>query len=579
MNFNEALNKYIKLIGCTGKKLADETLIPQPIISDYRNGNRTPKYNSTQFKNLVKGLSILAKQNNIVDINEDSIQKDLEQYLTKNDIDFEIFRNNFNTLINVFKINVADLAKYIGFDSSYISKIKSGVRKPLNISDFADAITKYTTNNYLNTSPDTLKVLINCNDEEINNKDLINEKLYLWLTNNTLLNKDDYKIDDFIKKLDDFDLNDYIKAIKFDKLFVPTFPKIKTKAKNYYAFQGYKDAQIEILKLSAFYKNKDAIFWYSNMPIISASKDIKFVKKYMMYIAFILKKGINLNIIHDLNRPFKEIMLGLEGWIPLYMTGQIHPYYFKKNLNSLYSNIECTSSTAILHGQCINGKIETGKFLVSTKKEDINYYQQNSKLLLEKASPFIDIYTLENKEQFLKTFNNSSLKNNRRNILLNLPFYTLTSELLDTILTNNKVPLKDCKKIHSFLNEEKNKMHDILASSIVTDEISIIKENEFNNVKCTLDLSKYFYNKEIKYNYTEYKKHLKLTKLYQKENKNYYFKINNKNIFKNINIYIIENKQVIISKINKPITHFVIYHATLINAIQNFKVPINEINN
>lgn len=46
----------------------------------------------------------------------------------------------------------------------------------------------------------------------------------------------------------------------------------------------------------------------------------------------------------------------------------------------------------------------------------------------------------------------------------------------------------------------------------------------------------------------------------------------------NINIFVIDNKQVIISKVNNPITNFVIYHPMLINAIQNFVAPINEKN-
>ena len=42
-------------------------------------------------------------------------------------------------------------------------------------------------------------------------------------------------------------------------------------------------------------------------------------------LAAILKKGLRLNMVHVLNRPYAEMMLGLESWIPLYMTGQIAP--------------------------------------------------------------------------------------------------------------------------------------------------------------------------------------------------------------------------------------------------------------
>ena len=118
-------------------------------------------------------------------------------------------------------------------------------------------------------------------------------------------------------------------------------------------------------------KNTDDITFYSNMPMIEASKDLKFTKKFMIGIAFLLKKNQRLNIIHNLDRPFNELLLGLEGWIPLYMTGLINPYYIKKNQNELYSYINLISKTAILDGKCVNNNIDTSMIYVSSKKEDI----------------------------------------------------------------------------------------------------------------------------------------------------------------------------------------------------------------
>jgi hypothetical protein len=130
--------------------------------------------------------------------------------------------------------------------------------------------------------------------------------------------------------------------------------------------------------------------------------------------------------------------------------------------------------------------------------------------------------------------------------------------------------------IYEWIKNEKDNIGDILSNTTIIDKIKILSEEEFKTNACFLDLSKYYYDKKIIYNYDEYLEHIELTKKFKKANKNYNYKINNKNVFNNINIYIIENKQVIISKINNPITNFVIYHPMLINAIQNFVAPINE---
>lgn len=52
--------------------------------------------------------------------------------------------------------------------------------------------------------------------------------------------------------------------------------------------------------------------------------------------AMMLKKGLHLHQIHNLDRSFDEMMLGLESWIPMYMTGQISPYYFKNAPNDVF---------------------------------------------------------------------------------------------------------------------------------------------------------------------------------------------------------------------------------------------------
>ena len=144
MKFSDKLTYYMNILECSGKTLASISNISAPIISGYKNGTKIPKYNSKQLDNLVKALTFLAKNKNIINMNEDIIRKELESTLKKNEIDFEIFRCNFNLLITTVNINISDFSKYVGYDASFISKIRSGIRKPYNLKDFAYSICKFT---------------------------------------------------------------------------------------------------------------------------------------------------------------------------------------------------------------------------------------------------------------------------------------------------------------------------------------------------------------------------------------------------------------------------------------------------
>ena len=73
--------------------------------------------------------------------------------------------------------------------------------------------------------------------------------------------------------------------------------------------------------------------------------------KWMFGRAMMLKKGLHLNIIHDVNRPFNEMMLGLESHIPMYMTGQISPYFLPVSQNSVFNHLLNVSGAAALEEQ------------------------------------------------------------------------------------------------------------------------------------------------------------------------------------------------------------------------------------
>ena len=575
MTFSEKMNEYIELIGCSAKELSDASLISPAVISRYRNGERIPKYPSEQFNALVAGIYILSKDKNI-DLKQDVIKEDLLETLGVSDIDFETFRENFNVLISTLNINVAELARYIGYDSSYLSKIRSGSRKPQNIGDFISAICKYVSINYSDsTNTQKIAYMIDENSSTLNNEELVNS-LSHWLSKVDAIEYSS-PTESFLSKLDEFDLNEYIKAIHFDTLKVPTIPVSLPKSKSYFGLNGFKDSQIDTIKAIALSKSHNDLYFYSNMSMVEASKDMDFTKKFMFGLAACMKKGIHINIIHNLDRPFKELMLGLEGWLPLYMTGLITPHYLKNNANDLFSHLTCTNGNVSLNGYYATGNINNAVFYMTNKKEEISNYVENTKTVWKKSMPLMDIYNAERKADFAKLFEKyKKIKEDRLNIFATLPFYTMSEKLLDKILSRNNIDEIDKNMISSHLKEEKERIISILKDCSFNDEITIVSKDEFEKAPVSLSLSYIFYDKKIQYSYEEYLEHIEDIKRFAKENANYTFKESNRSPFKNINLSIISSKCVIISKENAPSIHFVIYHPKLVDAIEKIEIPLED---
>ena len=575
MTFCEQLNEYILKIDCSSKELADTSNLSPTVISRYRNGERTPNIRSKQLESLVDGLYQLASERN-VDLKKEDIYKTLSITLNDVHIDLEQLVKNFNDLTSALNISMADLSRKLGYDSSYLSKLRAGNIFPTKPQIFIDDVCKFVVNKYVQENEKkVVSSLINCPCENLNTQSDYYENLRSWLSTNITPTRN--YIDDFLKHLDTFDLDQYIKAIHFNEMKIPFVPFYKSGTKNYYGIEEMKKGELDFFKATVFSKSTEPVFMCSDMPMEDMAKDIEFGKKWMFAIAMTLKKGLHLNIIHNLDRPFNEMMLGLESWIPIYMTGQVSPYYLKNFQDSVYCHFNYVSGAAALTGECINGYHDKGKYFLTSNKTDIAYYRDKCNCLLSKASPLMEIYRTESQNAFNAFMTSSTnIIGNRRRILSSLPIHTISEELLLRILKRNKISNDNIKNILESVKNQKQIIETILNSNTFNDELSELSKEDFDKDIPALSLSDSFYEHRIYYTYDEYLEHLNLTKQYAKTQKNYTLKTDSNKTFKNIQVLICQNKYVMISKDTSPSIHFVIHHSKLRNAIENFIPPVVE---
>lgn len=283
MTFCEQLNEYISKIDCSSKELADTSNLSPTVISRYRNGERTPNIRSKQLESLVDGLYQLASEKN-VDFKKEDIYKTLSITLNDVHIDLEQLVKNFNDLTSALNISMADLSRKLGYDSSYLSKLRAGNIFPTKPQTFIDDVCKFVVNKYV--QEDEKKIvssLINCPCENLNNQSDYYENLRSWFSTNITPTRN--YIDDFLKHLDTFDLDQYIKAIHFNEMKIPFVPFYKSGTKNYYGIEEMKKGELDFFKATVFSKSTEPVFMCSDMPMEDMAKDVEFGKKWMFAIA------------------------------------------------------------------------------------------------------------------------------------------------------------------------------------------------------------------------------------------------------------------------------------------------------
>lgn len=575
MDFKKLLDDYMKQLDCTAKDLAENSGLSAATISRYRSGERIPEDGSENFDRLINGIVSIAENKKIPNITVQSVSEAFSPYV-RNSVDIAHFQKNFHTLLTVVPINISDLARFLNFDPSYISRIRNGQRQPANPAEFARKISAFVARHcQTEEQKAVISSLLHCPMEELSNYTDFQVRLTDWLLAGEGAVKDSMTV--FLEKLDEFNLNEYIHIIHFDELKVPSVPFQIPTSRTYWGISEMMESELDFLKATVLSKSTAPVIMYSDMPMKEMAKDPEFPKKWMFGMALMLKKGLHLYQIHNLDRSFDEMMLGLESWIPMYMTGQISPYYLKNTQSNPFLHLLKVSGSAALSGEAITGYHENGKYYLTKSKREVEYYHRRADELLKNADSLMEIYRSD-REAELNTFLIADTRKSgkRRGIRSTLPLYTISEELLERILIRHDIDGRQKQRIRKHVKMQKERIISILASETLEDEVPALTPEEFSKNPPVLDLSGIFCETNLPYSEEEYMMHMSDTKAFARKNPNYILRISTTHAFHNLQILVHEGQWAIISKSKAPAIHFIIHHPKLRNAIENFIPPIVE---
>ena len=575
--FHEQLNEYLEELGCTAKELGEVSGVSAATLSRYRSGSRIPDAGTEAFNSICEAIGRIAGQRGIETLTEETVRESFLRCLDMTAVDKEQLRTNFNLLATALNMNMARLCQQINYDSSTVFRFRNGSRQPAEPEKFAEAVAKYVAENYTEAAErEKLARILQCDACEFVEQEHSADRIKRWLLEPG--REKESGVTHFLEQLDQFDLNEYIKAIHFDEWKVPpAIPFRLSTSKSYTGLKNMMEAELDFLKDTVLSKSMDPVIMYSDMPMEEMAKDPEFPKKWMFGMAIMLKKGLHLHQIHNLDRSFEEMMLGLESWIPMYMTGQISPYYLKAGQDQVFLHFLKVSGSVALTGEAIRGYHSEGKYYLARSKDEVAYYRKRAGELLNCASPLMEIYREENAgvfEVFLRS--DAETAGERRNILSAPPIWILDREWLEAFLLRRKVSGEQVKKILNYADTLRQLNEHILQRNRITDEITLPEQEEFAQYPVNLSLSGMFCETDISYTWEEYQEHLEQMRMYEQAHENYILKETKAQTFRNLQIQIHEGKWAMVSKGKAPAIHFVIYHSRLREAIEQFVPPVVE---
>lgn len=290
MRFCEQLNEYITRLDCRGKELAEAAGLSAPSLSRYRTGERTPGRGSAVLTALSDALADMAKAKALPDMDADTLYSAFLQCDEYAGTDKKMLRENFNALIEVMGLSVAKLCRCANYDPSAIFRFRRGERQPAEPEQFAAAVASYVSREMDGPAQrEVASALLGCAAEDLGDRAAYCRRVQDWLLGSHAPRED--SVSRFLTKLDEFDLNAYIRSVHFDELKVPVAPFQLPTSRSYSGLRQMMDSELDFMKAAVLSRSTEPVFMYSDMPMTEMAQDPEFPKKWMFGMALLLKKA------------------------------------------------------------------------------------------------------------------------------------------------------------------------------------------------------------------------------------------------------------------------------------------------
>ena len=399
MSFAPTLEAYRKALDCTNRDISKRSGLPASTISRYLNGERVPTVGSENIRKLAEGLvAISLDQDTRNPYEADNVLAALEAAITGTRMVGMDFHMRLDALMHLAGLSNAAVAEVVGVDPSYISRIRHGQRMPANVPRFATlcahlaAIACIETDKLADLGELVGMPDITSGDPEWDPYDESNtaEVVEVWLKGSQIVQSDIAKFEELLTWIDETDLSEWLSMSEADDVAIE-IDQPSPLARFYYGLGGMRTAELDFLTMAANTHSRN-LFLSSDMPLMRIPPDSRFIRQYGKAMTNVMKTGCRVNVFYNIERPLEETIRSLRIWMPLYISGQVTPYYLKGLSNRLFYHMNYSCDTCALSAEAVVGHIEDGRYYFTTRPEDVSYYQRKMQCILEKASSLLEIY-------------------------------------------------------------------------------------------------------------------------------------------------------------------------------------------
>ena len=465
------------------------------------------------------------------------------------------FGERLDMAMTLLRIENGKLARVLNIDVSVVSRYRCGVLYPNRNEPIKERLCDHLMNRAERTGrKDELAALCGVEAEELSP-----ESLAEWLFD-AAEDRPAEMAETLFRSIDTFTPGSGIPSAP------PQLPSIQ-EAETYRGTEGLRSAVVRFLTDAV--REGGELLLYSDEPMDWMTGDREYFALWASLMVACVQNGVHIRIIHNVDRIGPEMVDAIHGWFPLYMSGMIEPYVFRKMRNPRF----CHTLFLRPGGAAIQSffPVEAGEdrlYEYITDNEHLTVLEHGYEAMLSSASPFLKTYPIAEAEE-LWNFCGENPPKKWVSILNGLTLPTMPEGLLERMLDREGIAGAQRALLLERYELRRQQLSDMLAQGSVDDILCLPEPEAVARGNVTLNLSVEMIGLSLHYTPEEYAEHLASIRELVNREKNYHLTLLPQAPFRGLQIFTLKDA-VAVLRCQEPNTAFVFMNKTLTRSVSDY---------
>ncbi|GHU37859.1 hypothetical protein FACS1894105_10730 [Clostridia bacterium] len=464
----------------------------------------------------------------------------------------KIFGEKLTELMSVAKLTNIQLAKSLSVDASLVARYKSGVRFPSERGAAVPAIAACIVRNIKDEQKkQEIAEIVGGESGDLT------ARVLAWLSEMPESREDTSGIESFLESVDSYRYR--VKQPVLPMITLKPFAGDGKADRSFHGVKGMRQAILRALYYTA-QQDKPTTLYLTSTCSMEYLNDKLFVAQWASLMVHCLAKGHTMKIIYNIaDRDIDETMTAIQSFVPLYMIGNIEPYWFKTDEKSVFRvTWFVIENLAAISSVCTLDMDEDALFDYTTDPERVKMLVKQFNGLFKYSGELMRIYrqqtNMEGYDLRLATF---WRQDGDAALLIPSPsLATMPEELLVKILNRVKIDGSEREKIMAAFSAHEKWLLRQLVQGRLTEYAVLGDKQRLNSGEVLVDIPSYISQNPIAYTKDEYAEHIAHIRRMERESQNYRFGELPMSPFSNIKVMYKKNALTIVEKIGQPTAAF-----------------------